>query len=70
MDPARDKVGDWFVSFETIYALWKAGGRAGSESEVGRELTKAGVREWVVNLKNEDGKRRTTRVRVGLLHSR
>ena len=63
---ARDKVGDWFVPFETIYALWKAEGRAGSESEVGRDLTKTGVREWVVNLKNEDGKRRTTRVRVGL----
>ena len=62
----RDKVGDWFVPFETIYALWKAEGRVGSDSEVGRELTKAGVHEWVVNLRNDEGKRRTTRVRVGL----
>ena len=62
---ARDKVGDWFVPFETIYNKWKADGRAGSESEVGRELSKADVHEWAVNLKNEEGKRRTTRVRVG-----
>mmetsp|Transcript_21958 Transcript_21958/g.70716 ORF Transcript_21958/g.70716 Transcript_21958/m.70716 type:complete len:169 (+) Transcript_21958:465-971(+) len=62
----REKVGGSSVSFETICSLWKADGRAGSESDLGKELTKAGVHEWVVNLKLEDGKRRTTRVRVGL----
>lgn len=62
----RKKVGDWFVPFETIRSLWKAEGLQGSDSDLGRELTKGGWHEWIVNLKNKDGKRRTTRARVGL----
>ena len=62
----RAKVSDWFVPFKTVHSRSKADGRSGSESDLGRELTKAGWHEWIVNLKNDEGKRRTTRTRVGL----
>lgn len=64
---SKEKVGQWFTRFQTIFTLWKADGRHGNETDVGRELTKIGLMEWIVNVRDEEqGKRKTTRTRVGL----
>ena len=62
----RDKVGSWFTRFDTIYKLWKADNRPGNETDLGRDLTGIGLREWIVNIKTEEGKRKTSRTRVGI----
>lgn len=62
----KEKVGQWFTRFQTIFSLWKGDGMAGNETDLGRELTKMELKEWIVNVKDEQGKRKTTRTRVGL----